>query len=73
MLMDAVYILGLAMAFIAGCVAGWLVTRTHFERNASGEREYERELAEAEEIYVARAILRRMPPYDQMEHNEPFD
>jgi hypothetical protein len=71
MLMDAVYILGLVMAFIAGCVAGWLVTRTYFERNASSEREYERELAEAEEIHVARAILRRMPPY--VEHNEPID
>jgi hypothetical protein len=73
MLMDAVYVLGLVMAFIAGCVAGWLVTQARFERLASAEREYEHELAEAEELYVARAILRRMPPYDRMGENEPID
>jgi hypothetical protein len=73
MLMDAIYVLGLVMAFIAGCVAGWLVTQANFERKASAQREYERELADSEEFYVARAILRRTPPYDQMGHNEPFE
>jgi hypothetical protein len=73
MLMSPVFVLGLVVAFIAGCVAGWLVTRAHFERKAFVEREYERELAQAEEIHVARAILRRMQPYDQMGHNEPID
>jgi hypothetical protein len=71
--MDALYVVGLVMACITGCVAGWLLTQARFERIASAEREYERELAEAEELYVARAILRRTPPYNQMEGNEPID
>jgi hypothetical protein len=71
--MGAVYILGLAVAFIAGGVTAWLVTQAHFERIASTKREYERELAEAEELYVAQAMLRRMTPYDQMGDNESID
>jgi iron only hydrogenase large subunit-like protein len=71
--MDALYIVGLAMACVTGCVGGWLVTQARFERIASAEREYERELAEAEELYVAQAILRRMPLYNQMGDNETID
>jgi hypothetical protein len=62
---EVVYMLGLAVAFMAGCMAGWFLTQAHFERIASAEREYECELAEVEELYAARAMLRRMSPGDQ--------
>jgi hypothetical protein len=66
--MVIVYVLGPVAGLIVGGVAGWLITLSHFERMAARREEYENEVAEAQELYAARALLRRMklkrPPED---------
>jgi hypothetical protein len=66
--MVIVYVLGLLGSLLVGGTAGWLITLTHFERVASRQQEYEKEMAEAQELYAAHALLRRMrlkrPPED---------
>ncbi len=71
--MAGIYIMGLIVAVLAGCAIGWLATLGHFQRVASQHREYEKEMAEAEEYHVARAIIRHMKPNEAAGGNEPIE
>lgn len=63
--MEFVYGAGLVAALVTGGAAGWLGTILHSEHIATRERGYELDLADSEELLVARAALRRrqsLPP-----------
>lgn len=54
------YGLSLLGALLVGAGLGWLVACLHFELIAARGPEYEAELAEVQELYAARALLRHM-------------
>lgn len=64
--MATIYGVGLIMALLAGGAIGWLLTIGHFQRIASQHREYENELAEVREFYVAWAMARHIRPGNSM-------
>ena len=58
--MATAFCLGLLAALLVGGATGWLATFGYFERIKREQREYEREVAEAQEMLAARAMLRQM-------------
>jgi hypothetical protein len=67
--MDVPYAFGLLAALLVGGAGGWLGTFGYFAWRAAQERAYEKQLAEEEDIYLARDLLRRMNP-DQAAEDE---
>lgn len=60
--MAMLYGVGLAMALLTGGTVGLFLTAAHYERIASQQREYEKEMAEGRDFYVALAMLRHIKP-----------
>jgi hypothetical protein len=56
------YDVGLVLALLIGGAIGLLVTAAHYEHVALRRWEYEREVAEEQELYAALAMFRRIKP-----------
>jgi uncharacterized membrane-anchored protein YhcB (DUF1043 family) len=65
--MAIVYSMSLVAALLAGLAIGWLATFLYYGHVASQQREYEREMAEVQELNAARAMLRRLKPNQSTE------
>jgi hypothetical protein len=57
-----IYGVGLAMAMLTGGAIGAFLTAAHYERIASRQEEYEKEIADSRDFYAVLAVLRRTKP-----------
>jgi hypothetical protein len=69
--MAIIYGISLLAALLTGGAIGWLLTVGHLERVAYQHRSYENEMIEAQELYMALALLRHIKPYGSVQGDEP--